>query len=167
MGGQIFFSNGESNSRGVATLINRCANVRVIRKYHDTEGRCNIIEFKEQDYMITLCNIYAPNKDCPHFFESLSKTLEGFSENKIIMGDFNVVLDENLDRYNSNRNKNTPIRKAATRHALENILEEYCLADVWRIRNNDKKEFSWSKRCPGLCASRIDYAIVSRGFCDK
>ena len=46
-------------------------------------------------------------------------------------------------------------------------MSEFSLNDVWRIRNEDKLEFSWIKktvRVQERKASRIDFALVSAGL---
>ena len=111
-------------------------------------------------------NIYGPNTDKPEFYVDLAKRLENFAENRIIMGDFNVALDENIDRYSSKRNSKTvqPINKKRSRESIRDLMDQYLLIDVWRCRNIDKTYFSWTKRCPSLIASRIDYTLISQNL---
>ena len=46
-----------------------------------------------------------------------------------------------------------------------NIMNEFCMKDIWRIHNPDKKEFSWRKNYKGPTkASRIDFALVTGGL---
>ena len=48
---------------------------------------------------------------------------------------------------------------------VENIMDEFNLIEVWRIQNEDKREFSWMKKGAfPVRASRIDYALVSAGL---
>ena len=47
---------------------------------------------------LLLVNIYGPNKDNPAFYQSLSETVERFkNHNVVIVGDWNLVLDSQLD----------------------------------------------------------------------
>ena len=82
------------------------------------------------------------------------------------MGDFNVSADPKIDRYNSIRNHITAQNpdKRRSRESILNLMEEYYLCDIWRDRNPEKMYFSWTKRSPGLSASRIDYALVSKNI---
>lgn len=57
-----------------------------------------------------MVNIYAPNDDSPEFYVQIGNLIENVEcENKIIMGDFNLYLDGDLDRINTS----TPYKKAA------------------------------------------------------
>ena len=79
------------------------------------------------------------------------------SEHKILIGDFNLTLDVDLDRYNTYCNNNR------SKEELENLIEQFQLIDVWRSRNPDKREYSWMKNTMAESkASRIDFALASR-----
>ena len=80
---------------------------------------------------------------------------------RIIIGDFNCALDCEMDRLNSRYNNNR------SREVILKGLETFEMEDIWRARNEGVKRFSWFKSDKNkreICASRIDYAIVSRGF---
>ena len=47
------------------------------------------------------------------------------------------------------------------------MCDEYKLVDVWRVQNQEKREYSWFKRGNILKASRIDFALVSAGLDQK
>ena len=74
---------------------------------------------------IALICIYAPNQDSPGFFEELILKSEEFYPEKVIIGDFNLVLNTNLDRLNSMHNN----YRAA--NSLKVIMEEHYLIDIW------------------------------------
>ena len=160
------FSNGESNARGVAILFRKDLNCKILSTKSDSEGRLLIAEVKIAENIFTICNVYGPNIDSSQFFIKLSKLLEDMPENKVLMGDFNVALDEKLDRYNSTRNSRCviPPSKPKAREAILDIMNEFVLTDVWRVRNESKRYYSWCKRCPGLIASRIDYSLISQNL---
>ena len=93
-----------------------------------------------------------------YFFKEIAKEIQERHEQKIIIGDFNLVLDVDLDRHNTyNNNK--------AMEEVKNIMEQYYLCDIWRIQHEKDKEYSWFKRGQGLNkASRIDFALVSLGL---
>ena len=66
-GGKIFFSHGEKNSRGVATLINKNYPEKVCA-ISSAEGRIVECEINNSDRKYSVLNVYAPNKDSPKFF---------------------------------------------------------------------------------------------------
>ena len=157
-GREGYYSHGESNARGVAIFIRCNLNIKVVKIKRDEDGRVVIVEINHNGTIYAICNIYGPNKDSPEFFHKVSKLLEDTSEHKIVIGDYNVAL-QNMDRYNTqpNRNKNS-------REAINQLMEDYLLTDVWRERNPETLHFSWNKWKPNRVASRLDYALVSQGM---
>ena len=108
-----------------------------------------------QQESIALCVIYAPNSDYPLFFEELETILTNYCANKIIIGDFNLVLDVSIDRHNSTHNNHQSCEK------VKDIMNNLYLTDVWRDRNPGVKRFSWRNR---QSASRIDNVLISQGL---
>ena len=82
-------------------------------------------------------------------------------ENKIIIGDFNLTLNVELDRYNTYSNN------TKSREVVEVMMEEFCLRDVWRNQNPDTLEYSWINGGDRQRRSRIDFALVSGGLDQK
>ena len=156
-GGNIYFSHGESNARGVAILTPKGFEIgkKIIR---DQEGRWLICTIKQENIEIALCNVYGPNNDSTSFYRDLATNLQECAHFKILMGDFNTVLDTSIDRYNSTHNNER------AKLELKSIMEENLLRDVWRERNPDKLLLSWKKFKPRLCGSRIDNALLSGGM---
>ena len=59
-GGEIFFSHGKSNSRGVAILIAPEIDLKINSVIHDEDGRFLILECDINKNNYTLVNVYAP-----------------------------------------------------------------------------------------------------------
>ena len=78
--------------------------------------------------------------------------------NKLIVGDFNTVLNTTLDRKGSKHNN----EKSAT--LLKEIMSELEMVDVWRNRNQGVKRYSYCRKKPYLNSSQIDYTIASRSI---
>ena len=135
-GGCAFYSHGTNFSRGVCTLINRNFHCNVLNTYAEKDGRILILEVEKEEKKYTIANIYAPNKDSPGFFASLIEHMEKLSPFKVIVGDFNLVLDVNLDRKNSYYNNMQAM------YSLRAIMEDYQLTDIWRDRNPEIKRYS-------------------------
>ena len=130
-GGEIYYAHGTSNARGTAILINPKTQITVLTCTADTEGRWVMMQTRMEEVETVLCNIYAPNSDSPNFFAQIFDKMNE-SPNKIVVGDFNTVLNTMLDRKNSTNNNN----KAA--EYLNQICEEQYLEDPWRTRNPEK-----------------------------
>ena len=102
-GGNIIFSNGVSNSRGVAILFGRGLDYKCVKKLIDVHGRYIVVHIIKEGIDYLLCNIYAPTQG--HEIDQLStlnQIMEAFqefeTENYLVGGDFNEVLDPKIDR---------------------------------------------------------------------
>ena len=154
-GGKAIFSHGDTNSRGVAIFYSQKYHNNVNNVYRDIEGRIIILDIEVQGEFITLVALYAPNKDTPEFFSKLAGNIRLRYTNKVIIGDFNLTLDVDLDRLDT---------YTKARNELENVMDEFTLRDIWRIQNGQKREYSWFKGGHSNKASRIDLALISAGL---
>ena len=142
-GGRILFCHGQRNSKGVCILFKRGLFLNITHVKQDLEGRfiaCNIDQ-GDVENQVCICNIYAPNQDSPTFFDMIDQNTVDMAPQKIIIGDFNVVLDDKLDRYGCAAGVNKP--KAVK--VLKTFMTDGLLADVWRERNNETLRFSWKR----------------------
>ena len=159
-GGIALMAHNTSSAGGVCVLIKRsffCNISNIIKSY---DGRYIICDIETDNISFTLGCIYAPNRDCPAFFESIAQNLCEAKPQRVIVGDFNLTLNPEKDR-----NVSTSNNSKAQKRLLE-IMDEMMLADVWRERNPEVKRFSW-KRCEesgNFQGSRIDLALMSKGF---
>ena len=160
-GGKAIYAHGTSQARGIAILLSRKCQFTTSNILRDINGRYVIVDITEDEQTVTLVVVYAPNEDNPQFFRKISQELESRSEQKIIVGDFNLTLDVGIDRLNTYHNNNL------ARDEVLNMMEQYCLVEIWRIRNEEKKEYSWIKtteRTQPRKASRIDFMLISAGL---
>ena len=158
-GGPILFSHGESTSRGVAILFKKSGQFNITNILRDFDGRflaCDIKTINGLEF--ALCNIYGPNQDKPAFYLALSQNIADLHPRKVIMGDFNVTLNSNLDRLNSTEASNNKKCK----QALLQLMQEYTLEEVWRSRNPAETRYSWFRG--NTQASRIDYALITKSL---
>ena len=138
--GDIFFAHGSIHSRGVAILIRKSFDFKLKSTRFDAQGRYLILEATIQDVPFLLVNIYSPNTTTKQslFFQTLSHG-EGHKEpdHKIILGgDLNVTMDPDLDCSGGN-----PFLKDSVK-CVEDIMMNYDLVDIWRVRNPDCKKFT-------------------------
>ena len=157
-GANVIFSHGTSQARGIALFITSKYVHTVQNVYICNTGRTIIVDICDNQEVLTLAAIYAPNNDVPQYFDDLRELLKNRSDKKIIIGDYNLTLSVDLDRSNTYCNNNRAKEK------VESIMEEFCLKDVWRERNSDRKEYSWHKSGQINKASRIDFALISAGI---
>ena len=129
----------------------------VIRQKKDGDGRVLSLTFEIDGTMFNLLNLYAPNSDRPDFYASLSDYIDDKCENTIICGDFNITLNPQMDRCNTQQNKSKSIS------VLTELMHNYFLTDIWRIRNPTEKQFTWSNVSQNK-HSRIDFFLISQGL---
>ena len=150
-----YFSNGESNARGVAILLSKNFDFTVEKMYQSEEGRYLCLVGKYNDMKIALVNVYAPNEDAPEFFEQLFELVNSLEVDHFICGgDFNKCLNNELDK----KGKETKPTKSA--EFINAYMNENDWVDIWRIGHPSEKQFTWFRRQP-VTMSRIDLFISS------
>ena len=155
-GNKILYSNGNTNSKGVAILFSKKLANNVMETRRDLDGRCIHVKLKINEYTYGLTNIYAPNDDQPDFFQSVFNTVNDMDcVYNMIGGDFNVVRDGKLDR-SVNR-----IYHPKSKNCIDVFMAENNYVDIWRAQNDNKKFFTYMSVRDKLAWARIDYFIVS------
>ena len=105
---------------------------------------------------LTIINIYGPNNDDVSLFNKLKDYInENEDKNFLLGGDFNTVLDTNIDKHNG---KNDTHKQCRTK--INHIIDTYNLIDIWREKHFGLREYTWhsSHRPPIFC--RLDYFLV-------
>ena len=77
----------------------------------------------------------------------------------IIAGDFNTILDTQLDKIGGIKNTHPNCRKS-----LLDIITEHNLTDIWRLQHPDKKQYTWHSSKKPHISSRLDYFLISSCF---
>ena len=163
--GKSYWSNGTSNSRGVACLVKHNLDLNIVHTDKDPNGRFISVNVKVDDQMFTFISIYAPNKGHERkvFFNNLNEKLKYISQSNpeteiILGGDFNCALQPQLDRRNI-KGDDTKTQDIGQLE-LESIIKNHDLEDIWRRRHPKQKKYSFYKK-HSKCASRIDFWLVS------
>ena len=161
-----FFSHGKTNSCGVAIGYYGIKALELIQLKHDDNGRLLVIEVKIENTIFLLINIYNANTETEQLqtLSNLSNILKTFDDihNKSIIfgGDFNLFLDICVD---TNGKKNS-LKKKSTAHLIQ-IIENYDLCDIWRIRHPKTKKFTFRQNhSSGLIQRRLDYFFISNSL---
>ncbi|KAJ8043548.1 LINE-1 retrotransposable element ORF2 protein [Holothuria leucospilota] len=128
-GSDCFISCGSSNSRGVAILFSNNFDYEVEKIVKDNEGNYIVLSLKTYDCKLTLISLYGPNNDNPSFYQKLQDLVSDFDNTHcIIVGDWNLSLNQNLDTSNY-LHENNPRSKKVVLEFLNNEK----LIDVWRV----------------------------------
>ena len=150
--GEILLHGVNTNSRGVAILLNDTFEYKVKNIFRDTSGNMIILDFQMSDVKLKLINIYGPNIDDSSFYDSISTLLSKNEEEYIIWcGDFNMTLNPVLDSYNY-LNLNNP----RSRKTVMSIMVENDLVDSFRYFYPETKRFTWHRQNP-IKQARLDY----------
>ena len=106
---------------------------------------------------VTLVNIYGPNENNPQFYTHIQQYVSEIgNENVIFCGDWNLILNPELDSEN-NKHINNP----RARDEIIKIIDENGYIDAWRVQNENKKKFTWRRLNPDKKQSRLDFFLVS------
>ena len=155
-GYKCFFSSFSSNARGVAVLFNNNFEFKISKTEKDDNGNMLIISFSSMDKNFVLVNIYGPNRDDPLFYENVKSRVREYKNNNIIVvGDFNIALDQDIDCCNYKQVNNQKAKKA-----VEDRMLDLGLADIWRESNPDCRRYTWRRPNP-LKQSRLDDFLLS------
>ena len=101
--------------------------------------------------------MYGPNDDKPEFYNTIQQYISEFGNEHVVWcGDWNLVLNSDLDTVNY-KNINNP----RARNTVINIIDENGYVDVWRVLNDTKKKFTWRRLIPDRKQARLDFFIVS------
>ena len=106
----------------------------------------------------TLVNLYGPNDDKPKFYKELRQKYNSLNNDNVIMcGDWNLVINPDLDT-NNYLHINNP---RARNEILENIIEEDGFLDIYRILHEEKRKYTWSRKNPVRKQARLDFFLIS------
>ena len=155
-GGRMFCSHGTSNSRGVAILISKKVPLKVKYSHNDQQGRYVILETEFESLSFIISTVYAPNEDSPQFFQEWFETLASLpTENKILVGDWNFVLDPSIDKLGGSKQSNNKALRT-----VKEYMNTDKLIDVWRKLHPDVKQYTWHRSKPELVMTRLDMFMI-------
>lgn len=133
----VVLAGDASNMCGVALLCSKDLNVQINIIQKDRCGRYIIAEIIIGVLKWIVVNVYFPTSNYERaqiqLVKNLSELLDDYiGENILLLGDFNVCLNEELDRFNHSA---VDIRNANFRTELLYLFENFSLVDIWRQRN--------------------------------
>jgi exonuclease III len=155
-GHECFLSYGTSNSRGTGIFFSKNTDYKIHNYIEDTNGDFLALDISLGDNRFTLFTLYGPNNDTPSFYDNVFKIIELIgNESFIICGDFNLVLDPELDYFNY---KN--INNSKARNKVLELMINYSLIDPFRHQNSTAKRFTWRRTNP-LQQARLDFFLIT------
>lgn len=162
--GSSYFSHGTNHSKGVLILIDYKLDIQVLNVISDDNGRYVIMECIIQGMKLIIANVYLPVRgrelekiDFLVNFEKLIRNINKENNAIIIGGDFNIILNKDLDYFGNSRHN----VQSRFNILFEQFLDRFELLDIWRVRNGLKKQFTYRQINPFM-QSRLDYWLVSK-----
>ena len=156
-------SHGTSNSRGTCILIHKSVPITLHKHITDPNGRYVILDVEIDGIRVTLGSIYGPNEDNPEFYTEAIQQIESIpNDNRIIGGDYNLVLDLEKDKKGGRRTTNKK-----SQILINNWMEETDLIDIWRFQHPDSRVFTWHRKRPYPIFCRLDFFLVSYGITEN
>ena len=160
--GNIYINPLTTRSGGQAILLKETRDI--IEHQIIMEGRIQILKIKFIGTTITLINVYGPNKESDRrlFLDTLQNKLTtyDFGDYLIIGGDFNLVQNNNIDKYTKNAKHSKKDEQTPSQAKLEFLKTSFNLTDIWRQQNPSTNRYTWSQPNP-LVRCRLDYFLIS------
>ena len=129
------------------TLLYNNFQHEIERIVKDPNGNYLIMEITIKDKKLTLVNIYGPNEDRPQFYSNIRQKVDEFDNDMtIICGDWNLIIDPDLDCKNINNLK---------ARAVVTELLDLDFMDKKRIINEEKSGFTYRKLNPEEKQARL------------
>ena len=156
-GGQVLFSSFSSQARGVAIFVKKNLPIKILDKFNDQNGNILGLLIEYEGKRILLEGLYGPNGDSPLFYENevFGKIEVWNPHHSIFVGDWNLVMEQNIDTLNYQTINNPLARGEIIRKMAENNL-----IDIFRELHPTAKTFSWKQWGTNKFA-RLDFFLVS------
>lgn len=110
----------------------------LLKGVKDTERRIICVQALIAGMQAILCNIYAPDKEDPHFFHEVNRVLGEMDGQIILAEDFNHVMNPILDK---SRFKG-PLMTIES-EAIHMLKDDMALVDVWRLTNPRERDYTF------------------------
>jgi exonuclease III len=162
-GGTGYFLHGTKHSKGIAILIRKNLNINILDIEKDKSNRILLLKIKIDERILYLINVYAPNKEAEQitFINAISRIITKYEinngDNVIIGGDWNQVMNVNLDKCGGISH----IVRQKYADKIAELMGTIDVLDIWRLRNSAKKRYTWRQKNP-LIKCRLDYFLVSQ-----
>ena len=160
--GNILYSHGTSASRGCMIMFKSSLDHLVTAHVADEHGRYILAKCEIRNQKMFLINVYAPNKEKEHeaFLLDLFNSIKAFYDDEyyhvVAGGDWNFVENVSLDKKGG---QNRVWEKSVNQ--LAKLKELFDLVDIWRVRNEDKKQYTWHSNSTPRVFTRLDRFYIS------
>lgn len=157
-GNEAFFSHASQRSAGVCTLKNKFTG-GILHTDCDKNGHYTCQVFDTHNINLIIINIYGYNtlSDNNNLLINVEKRICYWMARfpnayLIIGGDFNVTLDNTIDRW-------PPGNQTSTSVKLKMLMQQFDLIDAWREKCPNDRIFTWCNKTRSR-QSRIDFWLI-------
>ena len=164
---QIYLTSYGARSVGAGIIVKNNDSFNVHRCFCDPDGRYVGIVGDHEEGKFLVLSFYSPSVDreikefvINHIHAQLSSMGEDLPEFLILGGDTNTVFSKFDKQGGNNIFKNQAI------NAFESLQEEFNIFDSYRLKNPEKREYSWEVLNPNIIKERIDVIFVSNNLHD-
>lgn len=150
-------SYGYSKARGVSIAIHRTIPYQILEEWRNRDGRAILLKLNIYGKKYTLINLYLPNQNQIKIgLQLISQLMEKAEGIIIIGGDFNFVLDKNMDT-------TTPktIQVSKDKKKFKEMMQKCQLVDIWRLLHPSEKNFTFYSKVHGSY-HRLDYFLINQ-----
>ena len=164
---QIYLTSFGTRAVGAGIVVRSEESFNVLHHFDDPAGRYVGIVGDHEESKFLILSFYSPSVEreirdfiINHIYEQLSNLGEDLPQFIIAGGDTNTVFST-LDKQGGNLNF-----KHEAIHAFEQIKRRFSLFDPYRVKNPNKREYSWEVLNPAVIRERIDVIFVSTALQD-
>ena len=105
--------------------------------------------------------VYGPHNDDKFFWTTWEASSSKFGQNYIIGGDFNTILNPQLDKKNGKQDTHTKCR-----NTINNIINSCNLIDIWRASHPEQTRYTWHSNGKPDIFCRLNYFLISENQCN-
>lgn len=150
-------TNPTAKTKGVTILFSKHSPFSPSKQLVDPEGRYIFIKGTWDGTLVTLANVYFPNKAHITFCQKIVDELRWFAEGCIILGgDFNIPLNPQQDTSSGYTSVAYKILKR-----IKKLLQSLSLVDTWRSTHPSDRDYTFFSS-PHKRYSRIDLIFISQ-----
>ena len=164
---QIYLTSYGTRAVGAGIVVRSNETFNVSHHFVDPAGRYVGIVGDHEEGKFLILSFYSPSiareiRDfvINHIYEQLNLLGEDLPQFLIAGGDSNTVFSA-LDKQGGNMQF-----KHEAINAFEQIKQRFSLFDSYRVKNPNKREFSWEVLNPAIIRERIDIILVSTALQD-
>ena len=128
---------------------------KILDSYCDDTNNIICIDLKLENMTLKIINIYGSNIDSSGFYENLNDIVKNNElDYTIICGDFNLVLNPDMDCCNY-KATNNPCARARMIY----MISEQNLIDTFHLLHPSTRRYTWHHKTP-IKQARLDYFCV-------